>query len=155
MPVPALAQGAPLIGNATHLAAVHDGMVAVMHGPTGTARRVGANAPYQIAGKSGTAQRVTSAKRSASGNLNAPESFRNQALFMAYAPAAQPTIAVVVVVEHGESGSRAAGPIARHILDVYLLGAAAPPWVSPVPASAASAPLAPAAEVKPIAEPAR
>jgi penicillin-binding protein 2 len=154
VPVPALAKDAPLISNAMHLAAVRDGMVAVMHGPTGTARRAGADSPYQIAGKSGTAQRVTSAKRSASGNLNAPENFRNQALFMAYAPAPQPTIAVVVVVEHGESGSRAAGPIARHILDVYLLGAAAPPWVSPVPTPAALVP-PPVAEVKPTVEPAR
>jgi penicillin-binding protein 2 len=100
--------------------AVREGMVAVMHGPTGTAYATGLGASYRIAGKSGTAQR---ARRRGSGEYNestTPEHLRHQALFVAFAPAEAPTIAVAVVVEHGSSGSRAAAPVARAILDAYL-----------------------------------
>jgi penicillin-binding protein 2 len=48
------------------------------------------------------------------------ESLRHQALFVAYAPAEAPRIAVAVVVEHGSSGSRAAAPVARRMLDAYM-----------------------------------
>lgn len=115
-----------VVADPAHLAAVRAGMVAVMHGATGTARAIGAGAPYRIAGKSGTAQRVTHARRVAGGDRNAPEEMRNQALFLAYAPAEAPRIAVAVVVEFGDSGTRAAAPVARQILDAWLLPAAAP-----------------------------
>ena len=113
---------ASVVRDQQNLTAVREGMIAVMHSPTGTGRAVGANAPYLIAGKSGTAQRVNRAKRTASGSLNAPEEYRNRALFIAFAPADAPRIALVVVVEHGDSGSKAAAPVARTILDQYLLG---------------------------------
>lgn len=99
---------------------VREGMVAVMHGPTGTARAHGIGAPYQIAGKSGTAQRVRAAKSQQYTETTLPEHLRNQALFVAYAPAEAPRIAVAVVVEHGLSGSRAAAPVARKIIDAHL-----------------------------------
>ena len=104
-----------------NLAAVVDGMVAVMHGPTGTGRSAAAGAPYRIAGKSGTVQRT-----SRRGNANVdpatlPYHLRHQAWFIAFAPADAPTIAVAVLVEHGGSGSRAAAPVARKILDAWLL----------------------------------
>lgn len=104
--------------------AVRDGMIAVMHGPTGTARAHGANSPFLIAGKSGTAQRVKASRVQHLGENAIPEHLRNQALFVAFAPADAPKIAVAVVVEHGQSGSRAAAPVARRILDAYLLGGA-------------------------------
>ncbi|MGD9583718.1 MAG: penicillin-binding protein 2 [Lysobacterales bacterium] len=116
-----------LIDDPAHLAAVKDGMIAVMHGATGSARAIGQGAPYRIAGKSGTAQRVTHARRVAGGDRQAAEELRNQALFVAFAPAEQPSIAVAVVVEFGDSGTRAAAPVARQILDAWLLPATAPP----------------------------
>ncbi len=112
---------ATVVRDQQNLTAVREGMIAVMHSPTGTARAIGANAPYLIAGKTGTAQRVNRARRASAGNLKAPEEFLNRALFIAFAPADAPRIALVVVVEHGDSGSKAAAPVARKILDQYLL----------------------------------
>lgn len=113
---------ATVVRDPLNLAAVREGMVAVMHGPTGSARAMGANAPYQIAGKTGTAQRVNRARRAASSAGATPEEVLNRALFVAFAPAEAPHIALVVVVEHGDSGPKAAAPVARKILDRYLLG---------------------------------
>ncbi len=119
-PVPPIELPAIPVRNASNWLAVRDGMVSVMHGPTGTARAHGVGAPYLIAGKSGTAQRVRSSKTQQSSDTSLPEHLRNQALFVAYAPAEAPRIAVAVVVEHGLSGSRAAAPVARKIIDAYL-----------------------------------
>ena len=107
--------------NPDNLAAIRAGMVAVMHGPTGTARAVGAGASYTIAGKSGTAQRVRRREGEEYDERRVAENLRHQALFVAYAPAEAPRIAVAVVVEHGSSGSKAAAPLARKILDSWLL----------------------------------
>jgi penicillin-binding protein 2 len=117
--------GPPFVQQPTNLEAVRAGMVAVMHGPTGTAARAGAGATYRIAGKSGTAQRYRQREGESYDEERVAERLRHQALFVAYAPAEAPRIAVAVVVEHGGSGSRAAAPIARRILDAYLL--ASPP----------------------------
>lgn len=108
-----------LISNPAHLQAVDEGLVAVLHGPTGTAQAVGRNSPYRVAGKTGTAQ-----TRGARGPTRADAGerrFQNMALFMGYAPAEAPTIAIAVVVEYGGSGSRAAAPVAKRILDAWLL----------------------------------
>ncbi len=101
--------------------AVREGMEAVMHSPTGTARAFGIGAPYRIAGKSGTAQRARRRGNQEYNENTTPEHLRHQALFVAFAPAQAPTIAVAVVVEHGSSGSKAAAPVARAILDAHLL----------------------------------
>lgn len=111
----------PLVAQAEHLQAVIDGLVAVMHGPTGTARAAAADAPYRIAGKTGTAQRVTRRGEEAIDLEQLPYHLRHRALFIALAPAEAPTIALAVVVESGGSGSRAAAPVARRILDAWLL----------------------------------
>jgi penicillin-binding protein 2 len=100
--------------------AVRDGMEAVMHSPTGTARAFGFDAPYRIAGKSGTAQRARRRGNQEYNERTTPEHLRHQALFVAFAPAEAPTIAVALVVEHGNSGSKAAAPVARAILDAFL-----------------------------------
>lgn len=112
--------------NPDHLAAIRAGMVAVMHGPTGTARATGAGAAFTIAGKSGTAQRVRRREGEEYDEQRVAQNLRHQALFVAYAPAEAPRIAVAVVVEHGSSGSKAAAPVARRILDSWLQREQAP-----------------------------
>jgi penicillin-binding protein 2 len=90
--------------------------------PGGTAASVGANAGYSIAAKTGTAQ-VIGIKQNAKYNASAiDERHRDHALFVAYAPADDPTIALAVIVENGGHGGSAAGPIARKVMDYYLLG---------------------------------
>lgn len=111
-----------MVKNPANLAAVAEGMVAVMHGPTGTARAYALDAPYRIAGKTGTAQRVTRKTDQAMDVNTLAFALRHNALFVAFAPAEDPRIALVVVVEHGGSGSKAAAPVARRILDAWLLG---------------------------------
>jgi len=90
--------------------------------PGGTAASVGANATYSIAAKTGTAQ-VVGIKQNEKYNANAiDEHHRDHALFIAYAPAEEPKIALAVIVENGGHGGSAAGPIARKVMDYYLLG---------------------------------
>lgn len=113
--------GVRAVQDDANLAAVHAGLVAVMHGPTGSGRAAGAGAPYQIAGKSGTAQRTSRKGLERMDPKKLPYHLRHQAWFIAYAPADKPTIAVAVLVEHGGSGSGAAAPVARRILDAWLL----------------------------------
>ena len=93
-----------------------DGMIAVVNSPTGTARAIGVDAPFTIAGKTGTAQRVSSRDVN---TADLARHLRHQALFICFAPAEDPQIALVLVVEGGGSGSRAAAPIARRILDAW------------------------------------
>lgn len=100
---------------------VHKGMIDVTK-PGGTAASVGAGAPYEIAAKTGTAQ-VVGIKQGAKYNAAAlDERHRDHALFIAFAPANDPKIAVAVIVENGGHGGSAAGPIARQVMDYYLLG---------------------------------
>jgi penicillin-binding protein 2 len=100
---------------------VKRGMIAVTQ-PGGTAAAIGANAPYAIAAKTGTAQ-VIGIKQNAKYNASSiDERHRDHALFIAYAPAEDPTIAIAVIVENGNHGGTTAGPIARKVMDFYLLG---------------------------------
>jgi penicillin-binding protein 2 len=90
--------------------------------PGGTAASVGANAGYSIAAKTGTAQ-VIGIKQNEKYNESAiNERHLDHALFIAYAPAEDPTIAMAVIVENGRHGGSTAGPIARKVMDYYLLG---------------------------------
>lgn len=75
---------------------------------------------YTMAGKSGTAQ-VANMPANFDKNAEVPEQYRDNALFIAFAPVENPKIAVAVFVQHGEGGSGVAGPIARQILDAYLV----------------------------------
>jgi len=135
----------PVVDDPAHLAAVRDGLVATMHGPTGTAARAAAGAHYLMAGKTGTAQRVSRRGDERLDPNKLPYHLRHQALFVGYAPAEAPTIALALVVEHGGSGSAAAAPVARRIFDA---------WVGPAPAATAAPAPAPASETAPSAEPA-
>lgn len=103
-----------------HLAEVLAGMVAVMHGPTGTAREAAAGAGYRMAGKTGTAQRVSRRSEEAIDLDKLPFHLRHRALFIGFAPAERPTIALALVVESGGSGARAAAPVARRIFDAWM-----------------------------------
>jgi penicillin-binding protein 2 len=104
-----------------NLAIVQQGMIDVTL-PGGTASSVGANAGYSIAAKTGTAQ-VVGMKKNEKYNAKAmAERHRDHALFIAYAPAEDPKIALAVIVENGGHGGSAAGPIARKVMDYYLLG---------------------------------
>ena len=99
---------------------VIDAMHDVMQGPRGTARAVGFGAPYQMAGKSGTAQVVSIAQDEEYDEEELEERQRDHALFIAFAPLEDPQIAVAVIVENGSSGSGVAAPIAKAIMDEYL-----------------------------------
>lgn len=90
--------------------------------PGGTAGRAGAGAPYAIAGKTGTAQVVGMKAGAKYDERRVPERHRDHALFVAYAPADDPKIAVAVLVENGGHGGSTAAPIARAVFDYYLLG---------------------------------
>ena len=92
-----------------------------MHGPRGTAAKVGATAAYRIAGKSGTAQVVAIKQGAKYDRTKIDERHRDHALFIAFAPAEQPQIVVAVMVENGESGSGVAAPIVKQVLDAWLL----------------------------------
>ncbi len=116
----AVTVGEALVADPAHLAAIRRGLEAVMHGPTGTARSAAAGASYRMAGKTGTAQRV-SRSRDESQQAALREGQRNQALYVGYAPAEAPTIAIALVIEQGDSGSQAAAPVARSLFDAWLL----------------------------------
>ncbi len=99
------------------------GMYDVTNASYGTGRAMAAGAPYSVAGKSGTAQVFTVAaneRMRKAGEL--AEHLRDHALFIAFAPIEAPKLAVAVVIENAPGGGSAyAGPIARRILDAYLL----------------------------------
>lgn len=107
--------------NMANIAAVKEGMLAVVHGPTGTARGIGIKSPFLIAGKTGTAQVVSNKNNRRLDPHDLPLHLRHQALFIGYAPADDPRIAVAVVVEHGGFGSTSAAPVAKAIMDAWLL----------------------------------
>lgn len=90
--------------------------------PGGTAASVGANAGYSIAAKTGTAQVIGIKQNEKYNEHSINERHRDHALFIAYAPAEAPKIAIAVIVENGGHGGSAAGPIARKVMDYYLLG---------------------------------
>ncbi|MBV7408598.1 penicillin-binding protein 2 [Maritimibacter sp. DP1N21-5] len=111
----------PLDIDPDNLAAVRQGMYEVVNGNRGTAgsSRIVAEG-LQMAGKTGTSQvrNITAAERArgVTRNEDLPWERRDHALFVAYAPAQAPELAVSVVVEHGMGGSTAAAPIARDIM---------------------------------------
>ncbi len=101
---------------------VIEGMIHVVHGPRGTARRTGADAEYRFAGKTGTAQVVGIRQEEEYDESKLAAHLHDHSLFIAFAPVEEPKIAVAVVAENGGSGSRVAAPIARTVIDADLLG---------------------------------
>ncbi len=111
----------PLNISSTALSVIRRGMLKVMHGAFGTAKKYKLSKEYGgMAGKTGTVQvrRISMAQREKGiiKNIDRPWEERDHALFVAYAPIENPRYAISIVVEHGGSGSSTAAPIARDIL---------------------------------------
>ncbi|MGZ8136817.1 MAG: penicillin-binding protein 2 [Methylococcaceae bacterium] len=108
--------------NSQNINHVISGMINVVHSARGTAKSLNRNIPYQIAGKTGTAQ-VMGIKQNAKYNENEIEfKYRDHALFISFAPVDDPKIAVAVIVENGGHGGSVAAPIAGEIIRQYLKG---------------------------------
>ncbi len=97
-----------------------DAMHEVVHGVRGTAAPYIGDAPYAMAGKSGTAQVFSVAQEDEYDEEEIEERLRDHALFVSFAPIEDPRIVVAVIVENGSSGSRVAAPIARQLTDAWL-----------------------------------
>jgi penicillin-binding protein 2 len=102
--------------NREHFAVIRHAMVGASR--EGTSARAFAGAPYTSGGKTGTSQVVGMRQ----GERSSSERHADHAMFIAYAPAERPTIALAVVVEHGGFGGRIAAPIARQVMDYWLIG---------------------------------
>jgi len=100
---------------------VIEAMTQVIEGPRGTAKLI-RNDNYRIAGKTGTAQVFTVKQDEKYEEEKVTKKNRDHALFIAFAPVEDPRIAVAVIVENGGHGGSVAAPIAKRIMDHYLLG---------------------------------
>ena len=103
-----------------HIAVIRQGLIGVAK--EGTSARVFAGTPYQSAGKTGTAQAVTIGQKEKYNASKLEEHQRDHALYMAFAPAENPQIALAIVVENAGFGAAQAAPIARRVFDYWLLG---------------------------------
>ena len=106
--------------NSEHIAVIKRAMVGVNLAGTSAAVFVGAG--YTSGGKTGTSQVIAIKKGEKYVASRVQERFRDHALFIAYAPADKPKIALALIVENAGFGAKAAAPIARQVLDYYLLG---------------------------------
>ena len=107
--------------NSAQMDLVQRAMVAVTQ-PGGTAVYAFLGTPYKVAGKTGTAQVIAMKQGEKYDEKKVAERHRDHAWFIAYAPAENPKIALVVLAENGGHGGSTAAPIARKVLDYYLLG---------------------------------
>jgi penicillin-binding protein 2 len=150
----------PVVASDANWEIVYQGMFAVVQGPRGTARYI-ANSRYHIAGKTGTAQ-VFSLPPTAKYHPNlVADHLRDHSLFLGFAPAEDPKIAVAVIVENKKKKSGAM--VAKEVLDAYLvppelLAAEAAEKTAKAAAAAAAAALSAADpqhehEAEPAAEP--
>ncbi|HEY7776016.1 MAG TPA: penicillin-binding protein 2 [Kineobactrum sp.] len=99
---------------------VHEAMRAVVHSSRGTARKIGEGMSYEMASKTGTSQVIGIAQNAVYVEEEVAERHRNHGLFIAFAPYEAPVIAVAVIIENG-GGASAASPVARKVLDSWLL----------------------------------
>ena len=113
-------QGQDLGYKPEHVAVIRKALVGVTR--EGTSTRVFAGAPYLSGGKTGTAQAVGVGQKDKYDARKLEEHQRDHALYMAYAPADKPRIALAVVVENAGFGAAHAAPIARRVFDYMLLG---------------------------------
>lgn len=125
---PELAHRAPV--RAEHVEFVKRAMAGV--NKEGTGARAFAGAQYTSGGKTGTAQVIAMKQNEKYDESKVAERFRDHSLFIAFAPVESPRIALAVVVENGGFGARAAAPIARAVLDYFLLGKT-PAGMDPAP----------------------
>jgi len=124
--------------------AIFDRVIAGMHDVTqaagGTAFQVFKDAPYTAAGKTGSAQVAGLAQdeENAPKQEATPLKLRDHALFIAFAPVEDPRIAIAVIAEHGGHGASVAAPIARQMIDQWLLGKVVYQIPGAVPTAAAT-----------------
>jgi penicillin-binding protein 2 len=111
--------------NPAHLESVRNALIDVTR-PGGTAAVAGTGAAYVFAGKTGTSQVVGMKQGEKYVESKIQERHRDHALFIAYAPAENPKIALSVLVENGGHGGATAAPIARLVMDYFLLGTLPP-----------------------------
>jgi penicillin-binding protein 2 len=111
----------PVAVKPENIALVRSAMIDVAK-PGGTASQAGANAGYLIAAKTGTAQVIGMKQGEKYDEKRVREEHRDHALFIAFAPADDPKLAMAILVENGGHGGSTAGPIARAVFDYYLLG---------------------------------
>lgn len=104
-----------------HWERMSQAMEDVVHGRKGTARVVARGAPYRIAGKTGTSQVFSVPEDEKYDEEELEERLHDHALFVSYAPADDPAIAVAALVENGSHGGSTAGPVARATMDAWLL----------------------------------
>lgn len=100
---------------------IFDAMEAVVHAPRGTAHSKSRNMQYKAAGKTGTAQVVGIAQDEEYDATKISKRNWDHGLYVGFAPLEAPVIAVAVIVENGD-GSSAAVPVARKVMDAYILG---------------------------------
>ncbi len=117
---PPVPPGPAYFRNPANFDSVREGMIAVVNGPTGTARTMGIGFPYVIAGKSGTAERY-SRTNEVWQHISQVAIERHQVLFEAFTPADSPRIAVIVALEAGHGGGRDAAPIVRKMMDAWVM----------------------------------
>ncbi len=117
-----LAQPKRISDSPAHLQVIREAMIGTVHGAGGTAGNIRAGLTYTIASKTGTAQVASRRGAGAVNPHSLPMNLRHRALFEAYAPAENPTIAVAVAVEGGGYGADTAAPIARKIMDAWITG---------------------------------
>jgi penicillin-binding protein 2 len=110
----------PLAINSEHWDYVHMAMKDVVHSTRGTAKGISKGLSYKIAGKTGTAQVISIKAEEEYDSSRIDKNQWDHALFVAFAPAEDPQIAIGLIVENGEHGSSAAAPIARLVIDVYM-----------------------------------
>jgi penicillin-binding protein 2 len=99
----------------------------------GTAARAFLNAGYTVGGKTGTAQVIAIKQNEKYEEAKVAERHRDHSLFIAFAPLESPRIALAIVVENGGFGARAAAPLARTVLDYFMLGKVPPGLDQPTP----------------------
>lgn len=97
-----------------------EAMAEVVHGPRGTAREINDGLAYRMAGKTGTAQVISIGQNEEYDAKKLDKKLHDHGLFIAFAPVEQPRVAVAVVVENAGSGSTAAAPLARIVIDTFL-----------------------------------
>lgn len=106
--------------NPRNVESIIESMIDVVHSARGTARKISVGVPYRIAGKTGTAQVFTIKQEASYKENEVDKKLRDHALFVAFAPADNPRIAIAVIVENGGHGGSVAAPIAGRVIDRYL-----------------------------------
>ena len=140
--------------DALHWQRIVQAMTDVVHGPRGTAKDIGNNLSYRIAGKTGTAQLIAIGQSEEYDAEKLDKKFHDHGLFIAFAPVERSRIVVSVIVENGGSGSGAAAPLARTMIEAYFGTVPAPVAPDQSPLRTAGSPgLAPVLDTASLPDP--